>query len=166
MKEKVIPKKKRKGDDKSSFIRDGDHPSKKRKWCIVHKYCDHVTDECKVVKAKFGGTTPRDNPPWKKQKKPAEDAHVIDEPMTEVPDLNALRESLQKDLVKTCSRMFKALQNKKQQDLFNVEKNEEEHYNELLKLHKAPSEDSPADMGQSNDTLTDEEIQALLEESD
>ena len=33
-------------------------------------------------------------------------------------------------------------------------------------IHKASSEDLPADMGQSNDTLTDEEIQALLEESD
>ena len=168
-KEKVIPKKKRKADDGSSHIREGDHPAKRRKWCIVHKYCDHVTDECKVVKSKFGGTKPRDNPPWKKPK-PAEDSHLIDEPMTEakdqVKDLDGLREALQRDMVKTCSRMFKALQRSKQQELFNVEKDETEHYEELLNLNKAPEDDSPKDMGESSNALTDEEIQALMEASD
>ena len=117
----------------------------------------------------MGDTPKRDNKPWKKDyKKKSEDAHLIDELMPDAPDLDAFRLQMQKEMVQVCSKMFKAMQRKNDtEELFNVEKPEEEHYNQLLKLNKAPADNQPTDMGESTGTtLTDEEIQALMEASD
>ena len=162
--EKPIPKKKRGRDESKSMIRDEDRPLKKQtKWCLFHKHCDHTTDQCKVMQARAKEPA-KPHKPWKDyKKKPGEDAHAVDEPMPDAFDANAFKSDMQKDMVLLCAKMFKTL--KRKHDLHVAEKSmEDEHYDELLKLNKAPNEEEPLDMGESG-KLTDEQLAELLDDA-
>ena len=52
--DKPIPKKnKRKNDNQTNGKVDTNPNKKQRKWCLHHKWCDHTTDDCKVVKSQM-----------------------------------------------------------------------------------------------------------------
>ena len=76
--DKPIPKKKqasKRKHDGNNTPGNGESAAKKgRKYCIHHKWCDHTTDECKVIKAMY-----QEHAPPKKyaQQKKANEIHMI-----------------------------------------------------------------------------------------
>lgn len=160
-----IPKKKRKPDNQSGGKTHHDSSNKKqRKFCLYHKYCDHTTDECKVVKSSLSKVAQ-----YNKSDK-SKDFHA----MLTSQDFQLMQD---KRTASICSKLFKAFKNDIKEEFHlmerspvkdNVNENENDAYINALKLNQAddgsakcPSDEELIDSVDESG-LDDIDVQKLL----
>ena len=161
--DKPIPKKKanKRKHDGNNPPGNGESAAKKgRKFCIHHKWCDHTTDECKVIKAIYHEHAP---PKKYAQQKKANDLHMIQrtsEGITkEFLDSEECFAILKKHITKVSNPLFKAMKNEMREEFFmiNEDDNRKLTTNELkemqtgLTLNKDTSDDDMDEDGTNND---------------
>ena len=117
--EKSSFKKKRKQGNNIHFEKDGgykpgDTKRQKRKFCIHHRWCDHTTNECKVVQNQM-----KNVPPSKKFDKRSNDYHSM-EKLLKTEDFHVM---VKEGVTKTCNSLFKAFKKEIQEDLLLIETN-------------------------------------------
>ena len=128
--DKPIPKKKhtnkRKNDGNNQPNKGGEPAAKKgRKFCIHHKWCDHVTDDCKVVKAMYEKHAPPKN---NYQHKKAHDMHMIDQASKNTKDYLESEECfaiLKKHVAKINNPLFKAMKSEMREEFFMINDNDD-----------------------------------------
>ena len=160
-----VPRKKRPADESGSYIKDGDRPSKKKaKWCLLHKHCDHTTDQCKVMKAKADEQA-RNNKPWRNNNdKKNKDAHYIDDGgANDLATSEEFRKILQKDMATMALKVFKAYKRKLDDRDANMAAVDDD--GSIMELN---TDEDPMDMGSNgtNDStkmLSDEQIDELIQ---
>jgi hypothetical protein len=159
---KVPRKGKRSADESGSLIKESDRP-KKKQWCLLHKWGDHPTDKCKVMKAKAEEQA-RSNKPWRNDfNKKNKDAHYIDG--SGGISMDELRESLKKDMAMVAMKVVKAYKRKLDDNdahMANVDDDDES----IIEL---TTDDEPMDMGasgtnKSEKILSDEQLDELIKE--
>ena len=136
----------------------GNNKRQKRKFCIHHKWCDHTTNECKVVQSQM-----KNVPPPKKFEKRSNDFHSM-EKVLESDDFHTM---VKEGVTKTCNSLFKAFKQEIAEDLLLIEQapakrkaapladnecDENSAYKALLSLNQAPLDDT--------DMPSDEEAKA------
>ena len=155
--DKSIPKKsnksKRKIDNQQSQA-SGERSGKKgRKFCYHHKWCDHTTDECKVMQQLHE----KHAPPRKHYDKTAHDLHLmeerVDERNKEFVDSPEFSAACKKFCAHHCSRLFKVFKNEIKEDFHmmepNDDDNEERAYLKKLKLNQASDESTDEEKNES-----------------
>ena len=127
--DKPIPKKKqaskRKHDGNNTPGNGESAANKGRKYCIHHKWCDHTTDKCKVIKAMY-----QEHAPPKKyvQQKKANDLHMIQQASKGITkdflDSEECFAILKKHITKISNPLFKAMKNEMREEFFMINENE------------------------------------------
>ena len=138
---------------------DGSKPNKKqRKFCMVHKYCDHTTEECKVVKASLAKTNA-----YNKSDK-SKDFHAMmaqDEVHASIQ--RKATEASIKACTEACNKLFKAFKRQMEEDFHLIEKrpandisddNENQAYLDALQLNQASDDNVEVPSDEEIDKLT------------
>ena len=146
---KPIPKKKRKPDTGTKTLVEGHKDKKQKKFCMFHKYCDHTTDECKVVKASLAKVAQ-----YNKSDK-SKDFHAM---MSQ----EEFQSNQDKRTATICSKLFKAFKSELKEEFHLMEKrgppedgaDENDAYMKALKLNaddgslQAPSDEDDLDVNE------------------
>ena len=160
-----VPRKKRSAEESGSYIKDSDRPTKKKKWCLLHKHCDHTTDQCKVMKAKAKEQA-CDNKPWKRSGndyKKSKDAHYFDDSGVDgLLGHTTFRNALTKEIATVCTKVFKAYKRKYDDRDANMAVDVDDETAISL-----TTDEEPMDMGsdgahESTKILSDEELDELI----
>ena len=106
---------------------NGERAAKKgRKYCMHHKWCDHTTDECKVLKAMYEKHAPTKN--FQHQKK-AHDMHMIDQASQKYSKTFLESEEcfaiLKQQIEKINNPLFKAMKSEIRDELFMINEDDE-----------------------------------------
>jgi hypothetical protein len=127
---KPIPKKKRKPDakDGAKLHSDGNSNKKQKKFCMYHKWCDHSTDDCKVVKSSLAKVKQYDKSDKSK------DFHAI-------MASEEFQSNQDKRTTTICNKLFKAFKNEMKEEFHLIEKrgppddDENDAYSKALQLN-------------------------------